>query len=59
MMKTDTITVLKNTEVAPLRDMQEIYLEARSEQEQELLALDYAYGAWLDTLDMQQAMEKG
>jgi len=40
--------------VIVLKDMQEIYLAARREHEQELLSLDYAYEQWLDTLDMQQ-----
>ncbi len=57
----EQVVVLKDTEVVTLRDMQEIYLEARREQEralsdteQELLALDYAYEQWLDTLDAQE-----
>ena len=42
--------------ITALKDMQVVYLEARREQEQEQLALDYAYEQWLDTLDMQEEM---
>ena len=51
-MMNDTVRGMSN--VVALKDMQEVYLAARREQEQELLALDYAYEQWLDTLDMQE-----
>jgi len=45
-----------NGDVVVLKDMQQIYLDARREQENELLSLDYAYSAWLDSLDVQEDM---